>query len=276
MILYIIILILPISSLPIAKQLNLTDRLQNIMSEIEQEQINLNNQRDKFLSDKARFTLELLEMSGNTTEDDLIYLNVGGELMTTTRSTLTLIPDSKLYKLFNGRWNDKLVYDKNNFVFLDYDPILFKHLLNQLRLNRTSTFTPPPLRQQKEWKEFLGLLDISHPSDFVIKLNVRDEYVTTLHSTLTVISDSKLAQMFNDEDGELFYDQDGNVFLDVNPKWFKHLHAQLKKWHDTENNAIHPPPYPNANDKEFIDIMQQFGLTNYAPTTANPHQWQRG
>ncbi|KXZ45890.1 hypothetical protein GPECTOR_49g474 [Gonium pectorale] len=64
---------------------------------------------------------------------DIIPLNVGGSLMTTSRRTLTLVPDSLLETMFNGSWDDQLQRDDSGRVFLDYDPIHFAALLNWLR-----------------------------------------------------------------------------------------------------------------------------------------------
>lgn len=52
----------------------------------------------------------------------IVHLNVGGEKMSTTRATLTLIEGSLLAKMFSGKWDVKLPKDANGHIFLDYDP----------------------------------------------------------------------------------------------------------------------------------------------------------
>ncbi|CAF1290444.1 unnamed protein product [Adineta ricciae] len=60
--------------------------------------------------------------------DDIIELNVGGQRITTFRSTLTAVPNSKLAVLFA-----KNVPKPKSKHFFDYNPVLFEHLLDQLR-----------------------------------------------------------------------------------------------------------------------------------------------
>jgi hypothetical protein len=66
--------------------------------------------------------------------DDVIELNVGGQKMTTLRSTLTVIPNSKLARMFSkDNTETNLLMDKQGAVFFDYNPIYFNYLLDQLR-----------------------------------------------------------------------------------------------------------------------------------------------
>lgn len=67
--------------------------------------------------------------------DDVIELNVGGEKITTLRSTLTIIPKSRLAQMFSKNdHNQSYVHDKDGNVFFDYSPVQFKYLLDQLRM----------------------------------------------------------------------------------------------------------------------------------------------
>lgn len=76
--------------------------------------------------------------------DDVIELNVGGERITTLRSTLTAIPNSTLALMFATTDSDsRNVKDTQGAVFLDYNPEQFKYLLDQLReIKRTPTLRP--------------------------------------------------------------------------------------------------------------------------------------
>eukprot|EP00123_Amoebidium_parasiticum_P007451 comp18132_c0_seq1/m.18848 comp18132_c0_seq1/g.18848 ORF comp18132_c0_seq1/g.18848 comp18132_c0_seq1/m.18848 type:complete len:513 (-) comp18132_c0_seq1:33-1571(-) len=69
---------------------------------------------------------------------DIITLNVGGQPITTTRSTLCRLPDSMLAAMFSGR--HRLATDKEGRYFIDRDPKYFAHVLNYLR----SDCTRPP------------------------------------------------------------------------------------------------------------------------------------
>ncbi|CAM4755073.1 unnamed protein product [Rotaria magnacalcarata] len=67
-------------------------------------------------------------------DDDIIELNVGGEKISTLRSTLTAVPKSKLAKMFMKNHESKLnLRDNMGTVFFDYNPVQFKYLLDQLR-----------------------------------------------------------------------------------------------------------------------------------------------
>ena len=66
--------------------------------------------------------------------DDVIELNVGGQKMTTLRSTLTVVPESKLAQMFSKDYPESQLHrDKQGAVFFDYSPIYFNFLLDQLR-----------------------------------------------------------------------------------------------------------------------------------------------
>ncbi|CAF1197692.1 unnamed protein product [Rotaria sp. Silwood1] len=67
--------------------------------------------------------------------DDIIELNIGGQKMTTLRSTLTAVPNSKLALMFSKEnMNKTLSLDKQGAIFFDYNPIYFNYLLDQLRI----------------------------------------------------------------------------------------------------------------------------------------------
>jgi hypothetical protein len=93
----------------------------------------------------------------NRTEyNKVIYLNVGDELISTTYSTLSYVPDTKL-SLFNS-WSR----DSKGYIFLDLPPDLFKHFLHQLRRwsirgNRSidTIFEPPSWKVKDEFNEML-------------------------------------------------------------------------------------------------------------------------
>ncbi|CAF1512242.1 unnamed protein product [Adineta steineri] len=67
-------------------------------------------------------------------EDDVIELNVGGQRITTSRSTLTAVPKSKLALMFmKNNTNAHKSRDNQGVIFFDYNPDQFKYLLDQLR-----------------------------------------------------------------------------------------------------------------------------------------------
>lgn len=68
------------------------------------------------------------------TNSNVVKLNVGGEIYTTTISTLCKYPDSMIGAMFNGSLSTSL--DEYGCVFIDRDGELFKYVLNYLRSSR--------------------------------------------------------------------------------------------------------------------------------------------
>ncbi|XP_065896419.1 uncharacterized protein [Dysidea avara] len=66
-------------------------------------------------------------------DNTMVKLNVGGQVFTTGRSTLTKYPSSMLATMFSDRQAGSLVKDKGGTVFIDRDGHLFSHLLEWLR-----------------------------------------------------------------------------------------------------------------------------------------------
>jgi hypothetical protein len=62
---------------------------------------------------------------------EIVELNVGGSLYTTTRTTLTSCPNSMLGRLLDGSL--PAACDQHGRVFIDRDGLLFRHVLNFLR-----------------------------------------------------------------------------------------------------------------------------------------------
>ncbi len=76
-------------------------------------------------------------------DDDVIELDVGGQKITTLRSTLTAVPNSKLAMMFT-KDNTSLqqLRGKQGTVFFDYNPVQFNYLLDQLRMIRRTPEIP--------------------------------------------------------------------------------------------------------------------------------------
>ena len=91
-----------------------------------------------------------------TEHNKVVYLNVGGELLSTTYSTLSYVPNTKL-SLFNS-WPR----DNKGYIFLDLPSDLFKYFLHQLRrwsirADRSidTVFEPPSWKVKDEFNEML-------------------------------------------------------------------------------------------------------------------------
>ncbi|KAH8381259.1 hypothetical protein KR093_000726 [Drosophila rubida] len=67
----------------------------------------------------------------HSVSSDLVNLNVGGQRFSTSRQTLTWIPDTFFTALLSGRISS--LRDEHNAIFIDRDPTLFSIILNYLR-----------------------------------------------------------------------------------------------------------------------------------------------
>ena len=93
---------------------------------------------------------------------DIIKLNVGGEKLTTKRSTLCQIEGSLLASMFSGRWESNLERDEDGRVFLDFNPKFFILILDYLRAKLIETPGRPVLLPRvgaEEMDNFRSLLD---------------------------------------------------------------------------------------------------------------------
>ncbi|XP_070685605.1 SH3KBP1-binding protein 1 isoform X2 [Pempheris klunzingeri] len=70
-------------------------------------------------------------MSNSARSGDIIHLNVGGKRFSTSRQTLTWVPDSFFSSLLSGRIST--LKDETGAIFIDRDPSLFATILNFLR-----------------------------------------------------------------------------------------------------------------------------------------------
>ncbi|UJR23037.1 hypothetical protein I4U23_026063 [Adineta vaga] len=114
---------------------------------------------ERRLWDEERAALEKLVSSASS----IVNLNVGGEKISTTRHTLTQPEGSLLAAMFSGKLDHKLTKDSTGCIFLDYDPALFKCLLNQLRTwsdPGVKRVIRPPAGHEQAFFDLLYLLKI--------------------------------------------------------------------------------------------------------------------
>lgn len=89
--------------------------LDRAVAEIERQKVSLCQQHEAYNKEKS-----LVEKMA-TLASPIVHLNVGGEKMSTSRATLTLIEGTTLATMFSGNWEDKLIKDGDAY-FLDFDP----------------------------------------------------------------------------------------------------------------------------------------------------------
>ncbi|XP_039266490.2 BTB/POZ domain-containing protein KCTD7-like [Styela clava] len=109
---------------------------------------------------------------------NVITLNIGGTIHTTSLSTLLKYPDSMLAVMFSGRHH--LAMDDQGRYFIDRDGKLFIHILNYLRENKM-----PPLSL---------VMDVYEEAQYY---NITP-LISALNSTCPVASD-KIRRLFLDE-----------------------------------------------------------------------------
>jgi hypothetical protein len=163
---------------------------------------------------------------------DIFQLNVGGEIITTTRQTLMKISKSTLSILFNGQWEQKLHKDQNGNIFLDFNPILFRYLLDQLQIIETNNSIQlyPPFQPSlvKPFNKMLGKLGLSSKKKNVTTFNVGGQKITNQRTTFTPVSNSTFNTIVATTK-IINFNNESDVFVDYHPKQFQHLSNQSRK-----------------------------------------------
>jgi len=128
-----------------------------------------------------------IELKYEVEEDDqIVYLNVGGEKFTTLLSTLQPIKSSKLYDLITGGKLDK---DQNGVLFLDRPPEVFEIILNTLRIKKAPKLPEDELELAliKKELDFYGLkkfLEIGEDTGSKFKLVIPNGDYTLTGTTV--------------------------------------------------------------------------------------------
>jgi hypothetical protein len=208
---------------------------------------------------KQEFSKDLKQVQRLTDVTDLVRLNVGGERIVTRRRILTKIPNSTLDRLFNLTSQYQLHPDYDGSYFLDYNPVLFSHLLDQLRTlkkNTTPVFRPPPssvlTKPFNKMLRELGLSRRSESENDLIALNVGGEKIVTLRKTLRGVPNSILARLASSKTTNR--DRLGRPFLDYNPKLFLHLLDQLREGKKVDDGNLVIPSEGSKNAYEAMLI----------------------
>ena len=180
----------------------IVNELRQKFDEIEKDKKQLEVEREKFSNEK--------ELNQTIYESDVIHLNVDGEMIATTRQTLISLPKSLFSILFNGHWEQRLHHDNHDNIFLDFNPIVFRHLLDQLRLNDGKSISPPSdsslIRSFEKMMRKLRIESLLSTSDRnILTVNVDGQLITTHLS-----NSSKLTSKTH-------------VFIDRHPKVFRHF-----------------------------------------------------
>jgi sugar lactone lactonase YvrE len=148
--------------------------------------------------------------------------------------------------MFNGQWEDQLNRDQQGNIFLDFNPILFQHLLEQLRFienKETIQFYPPPSSSLLviPFEKMLRKLRLMQSQTFkdVRQLNVGGEILTTGQKIFNQISNLTT-----------------DLFIDSDPKVFRRLINQLR-----EEREIDVEPVTTEEN--------ELSTSTFIPTTIN-------
>ena len=157
--------------------------IDEIIKELRQKYDELKKDRKQLEADRKKFNNEK-ELNQTIYESDVIHLNVGGEILATTRQTLISLPQSLFSILFNGRWEQRLHHDDHKNIILDFNPTVFRHLLDQLQLNQGKNISPPSdLSLIRSFQKMMKKLRVEHllsTSDRnILTVNVDGQLITT-------------------------------------------------------------------------------------------------
>ena len=118
-------------------------------------------ERDRAALEEEKTAME----KAHTFQTSKVLLDVGGHKFSTSRTTLTSVPDTYLASLFSGRF--ELTTDAEGAYFIDRDGRHFHHILNCLRdfgrFELSSDVTGGKRKELAVEAEFYGLLDRMMP-----------------------------------------------------------------------------------------------------------------
>jgi hypothetical protein len=208
--------------------------LSNAMADFQKQKQELTKAQAELKTEQEDFENEKKIMQKYLENSDVIQFNVGGEIMYTTRASLLHVANSKMSKMLLEKAGDKISTDKDNNIFLDFNPKLFRHVLEQLRLFESGEevvfyppLTPALTLPFNNMLEKLGLKPAPVSDDDIFTFNVGDETIATKRKTLNRVPNSKLSTLLSmNKPSDM--DPSGKPFLDYDPKLFRHLLSQLQ------------------------------------------------
>lgn len=213
------------------------------MQKLEKRREELRVARAAYERERKEFDDEVALMNKVIEDFKIISINVGGQVLFTTHGSARRIADTRLGKILFGSTSEEVSKDKKGNIFLDLNPSLFRHLLEQLRLfedGEAIVFYPPltpalavPFNAMLTK---LGLKPAPESDDDIFTFNVGDEIIATKRKTLKRVPSSKLSTLLTmNKPADM--DQNGRPFLDYDPKLFRHLLTQLQGGQTTNFEA---------------------------------------
>ena len=177
-----------------------------------------NRNREQLKIDQENLKREK-ELSESLYETDVIHLNIGGEIIATTRQTLTSYSKSLLSILFNGRWERRLPCDNDGNIYLDFNLDLFRHLLDQLQLSPTNNISyPSDPSLARPFEKILRKLQFQLSTSYknVVTINIDGQVITSkiFNSAIQNITGSFRNPKLSEK---------SDIFIDYRPIFFRNL-----------------------------------------------------
>ena len=214
----------------LAKFDQLAQRFQQDFQELIEEE------RAKLKAEIAEFNTEKERMKALTVNDnDIIQLNVGGQKLTTKRSTLCQVENSLLATMFSGRWEESLERDQDGAVFLDFNPQYFVLILDYLREKRIAQPGKPiplPKVADDQLERFNNLLQYLGLNDEIVPKQITPSEKFGQHSSGVTVQESGSVAVKGPEEefryilGENLYRQ-GIVNLKLKLESFQSNHCMF-------------------------------------------------
>ena len=131
----------------------------------------------------------------NVNLSSIINLNVGGEKMTVSRNLLTCIKGSRLEVLLSGRFENKILRDNEDNIFLDIDPDIFRRVIESFYLikianNNKNKLVIKDVHKDDDDLEILVIFVFQQPEPS----NEDSKRISVKHSTLCLEECSLLAK----------------------------------------------------------------------------------
>ncbi|XP_065055949.1 uncharacterized protein LOC135684344 [Rhopilema esculentum] len=202
----------------------------------------------KTINSSLQLVEKLEEMQIHSKEEfpDVIALNVGGIIFTTTKGTLLGDPNSMLAALFSGRY--KVPRDPDGRFFIDRDGSHFEYILAYLRGERNLPPAHVALKvlEDAEYFQIEGLIDALqiYPNVFRAKLlNTRNERFQTdrwkrelvrncQNACLQSLSTTSKILFVGEHDLEILHDEPSCVGNQHSLVVTKHLSCGPKYYHE--------------------------------------------
>ena len=114
------------------------ESLEASMLKVNEEILALKKRREELKTRQEALSPQMVD-SSNVRASDIIKMSICGCVLFARRDTLTCVKGSRLEALYSGSWDNQLLKDENGRVFMDFDPDVFKKILEYLYIIKISS-----------------------------------------------------------------------------------------------------------------------------------------